>query len=114
MDALQYRSARRRWCKTCFKCQSLHLRHYSSTSYINLGYVFSEENESSSSNGNMNSYIASGGLATESMIFELGIASTATETRSYYADEIVYYNFSYKLPITNRINLLASKHYSRI
>lgn len=91
----------------------LHLRHYSSsTSYINLGYVFSEENENSSSNSNMNSYIASGGLATESMIFELGIASTATETRSYYADEIVYYNFSYKLPITNRINLLASKHYS--
>ena len=91
----------------------LHLRHYnSSTSFINLGYVFSEENENNSSNANMNSYIASGGLSTESMIIELGIASTATETLSYIADEIVYYNFSYKLPITNKINLLASKHYS--
>jgi hypothetical protein len=82
----------------------LHLRHYeNSTSFINLGYVFSEENENDvvrSSNGNVNSYLASIGYATDSLIL------------GYYVDELIYYHITYQLPISNKTNLIASKHYS--
>jgi len=91
----------------------LHLRHYdNSTSYINLGYIYSEENETGSSNVDANSFIVSTGLATESIVLEFGIGSSNTETRSYYVDEIIYYNLTYKLPISSKINLIATKHYT--
>ncbi|MEC8077696.1 MAG: hypothetical protein VX093_01415 [Pseudomonadota bacterium] len=91
----------------------MHLRHYdSSTSFINLGFIYSEEIETSIPNVDANSYILSTGLATESMVLEFGIGSTNKENRSYYVDELVYYNFSYKLPVSDRINLIAAKHYS--
>jgi hypothetical protein len=94
----------------------LHLRHYeNSTSFINLGYVFSEENENDvvrSSNGNVNSYLASIGYATDSLILGVGAGTTNHEIDSYYLDELIYYHVTYQLPISNKINLIASKHYS--
>ena len=94
----------------------LHLRHYeNSTSFINLGYVFSEENENDrvrSSNGNVNSYLASIGYATDSLILGVGTGSTNHEIESLYLDELIYYHVTYQLPISNKINLIASKHYS--
>jgi hypothetical protein len=94
----------------------LHLRHYeNSTSFINLGYVFSEENENDGvrySNGNVNSYLASIGYATDSLILGIGAGTTNHEIDSFYVDELIYYHITYKLPISNKINLIASKHYS--
>ena len=91
----------------------MHLRHYdSSTSFINLGYIYSDEIEENSSNVDANSFVLSTGLATESMVLEFGIGSTNSEILSFYVDEIVYYNFSYKLPISDRMNLIAAKHYT--
>jgi hypothetical protein len=94
----------------------LHLRHYeNSTSFINLGYVFSEENENDGvrySNGNVNSYLASIGYATDSLILGVGAGTTNHEIDSYYLDELIYYHVTYQLPISNKINLIASKHYS--
>ena len=94
----------------------LHLRHYeNSTSFINLGYVFSEENENEAlrtSNGNVNSYLASIGYATDSLILGVGAGTTNHEIDSYYLDELIYYHVTYQLPISNKINLIASKHYS--
>ena len=93
----------------------LHLRHYeNSTSFINLGYVFSEENENDGvrySNGNVNSYLASIGYATDSLILGVGAGTTNHEIDSYYLDELIYYHVTYQLPISNKINLIASKHY---
>ena len=94
----------------------LHLRHYeNSTSFINLGYVFSEENENDGvrySNGNVNSYLASIGYATDSLILGVGAGTTNHEIDSYYVDELIYYHITYQLPISNKTNLIASKHYS--
>mgnify|MGYP001221181603 FL=1 len=94
----------------------LHLRHYeNSTSFINLGYVFSEENENDGvrySNGNVNSYLASIGYATDSLILGVGAGTTDHEIDSFYVDELIYYHITYQLPISNKINLIASKHYS--
>ena len=94
----------------------LHLRHYeNSTSFINLGYVFSEENENDGvrySNGNVNSYLASIGYATDSLILGVGAGTTNHEIDSFYVDELIYYHITYQLPISNKINLIASKHYS--
>ena len=94
----------------------LHLRHYeNSTSFINLGYVFSEENENDGvrySNGNVNSYLASIGYATDSLILGVGAGTTNHEIDSYYLDELIYYHVTYQLPISNKINLIVSKHYS--
>ena len=96
-----------------FNLDILHLRHYeNSTGFINLGYVFSEENESNSSNANVNSYLASIGYATDSLIVGIGAGTTNHEIRSFYADELIYYHATYQLPISNKINLIASKHYS--
>ena len=99
-----------------FNLDLLHLRHYeNSTSFINLGYVFSEENENDGvrySNGNVNSYLASIGYATDSLILGVGAGTTNHEIRSVYADELIYYHATYQLPISNKINLIASKHYS--
>ena len=91
----------------------LHLRHYeNSTSFINLGYIFSEENESSGTNANVNSYLASIGYATDSLILGVGVGTTNNEILSMYVDELIYYHVTYQLPISNKINLIASKHYS--
>jgi len=91
----------------------LHLRHYeNSTSFINLGYIFSEENESSGTNANVNSYLASIGYATDSLILGVGVGTTNNEILSTHVDELIYYHVTYQLPISNKINLIASKHYS--
>ena len=91
----------------------LHLRHYeNSTSFVNLGYVFTEENENNTSNANVNSYLASIGYATDSLILGVGTGSTNHEIESLYLDELIYYHVTYQLPISNKINLIASKHYS--
>ena len=94
----------------------LHLRHYeNSTSFINLGYVFSEENENDGvrySNGNVNSYLASIGYATDSLILGVGAGTTNHEIDSFYVDELIYYHVTYQLPVSSKINLIASKHYS--
>ena len=91
----------------------LHLRHYeNSTSFVNLGYVFTEENENNTSNANVNSYLASIGYATDSLILGVGAGTTNHEIESLYLDELIYYHVTYQLPISNKINLIASKHYS--
>lgn len=91
----------------------LHLRHYeNSTSFINLGYIFSEENEAGTANANVNSYLASIGYATDSLILGVGAGTTNHEIDSWYVDELIYYHITYQLPISNKINLIASKHYS--
>jgi len=99
-----------------FNLDVLHLRHYeNSTGFINLGYVFSEENENDGvrySNGNVNSYLASFGYATDSLILGVGAGTTNHEIDSFYVDELIYYHVTYQLPISNKINLIASKHYS--
>ena len=99
-----------------FNLDLLHLRHYeNSTNFINLGYVFSEENENDGvrySNGNVNSYLASFGYATDSLILGVGAGTTNHEIDSFYADELIYFHVTYQLPISNKINVIASKHYS--
>ena len=99
-----------------FNLDLLHLRHYeNSTNFINLGYVFSEENENDGvrySNGNVNSYIASIGYATASLILGVGAGTTNHEIDSFYVDELIYYHVTYQLPVSSKINLIASKHYS--
>ena len=99
-----------------FNLDLLHLRHYeNSTNFINLGYVFSEENENDGvrySNGNVNSYLASIGYATDSLILGVGAGTTNHEIDSFYVDELIYYHVTYQLPVSSKINLIASKHYS--
>ena len=96
-----------------FNLDFLHLRHYeNSTSFVNLGYVFTEENENNTSNANVNSYLASIGYATDSLILGVGAGTTNHEIESLYLDELIYYHVTYQLPISNKINLIASKHYS--
>lgn len=91
----------------------LHIRHYdNSSSFLNLGYVYAEELESGTQDGSHNTYLASIGYATNSVVIDFGLGTSNVNLGNLTVDELIYYHLTYKKPITSKINLLISKHYS--
>ena len=99
--------------RSTFNIEILHLRHYeSSTSFLNLGYYYVDENESNFANTDIINISSSLGYATDSLILGLGAGTTEQRNSAFVVDELVFFHITYKLPITSKINLIASKHYS--
>ena len=99
--------------RSTFNIEILHLRHYeSSTSFLNLGYYYVDENESGYANTDTINISSSLGYVTDSLILGLGAGTTEQRNSAFVVDELVFFHIAYKLPITSKFNLIASKHYS--